>query len=232
MKRKLLVMCVALLFASEALSQTITAHSGAFDTPDNSMEFIETALRNKSQIIEIDVNMRPDGTLVINHDEVKTNADGTDLAIVLKAIKKSKAKINLDIKNTDTLPALFNLVRKLKMTRYSFLTGIRLNNVPLVKKYCPGLVYYLNYDIKAEEVADQTFQQTLLADLRSSGAVGINVHYKEWSRELTDLLHANGFEVSLWTLNDAADAPFVIGCNPDNITSRHPDMVRRMMQQK
>lgn len=228
--RRLLLSLFMFCAIASLQAQTITAHSGAFDTPDNSMEFIRTAIKRNAKIIEIDVNMRPNGVLVINHDEVKTNRDGTELSIVMRTIRKSGAQINLDIKKPETLPALYRLIRQLKMQNQVFLTGIRMENIPMVRRHCPGIRYYLNYGIEASQVDNRHFQKRVLRDLKASGAVGINVHYKEWSREFTDLLHDNGYEVSLWTLNEAADAPFVIGCNPDNITSRHPDMVERQLK--
>ena len=44
---------------------TVTAHSGAFDTPDNSLEYIRRVLDAGCGILEMDVTFRPDGTPVL-----------------------------------------------------------------------------------------------------------------------------------------------------------------------
>ena len=46
---------------------TITAHSGAFGTPDNSLEYVKKVLEEHCEIFEIDVTFRPDGTPVVIH---------------------------------------------------------------------------------------------------------------------------------------------------------------------
>ena len=54
---------------------TITAHTGAFDTPDNTLESVQAAIDNNVDVFEIDVRQRPDSTIVMSHDIVVTNTD-------------------------------------------------------------------------------------------------------------------------------------------------------------
>lgn len=67
---------------------TITAHTGAYGTEMNSIEAVEAAIKNNAQILEVDVRQRPNGTLVMSHELVVTNNDGTPLEDALKLIKE------------------------------------------------------------------------------------------------------------------------------------------------
>ena len=77
---------------------TITAHTGAYDTKENTLESIKTAIEKGSKIIEIDIRQRPDGTLVMGHDIILTNSDGVELSSAFEMIKKTEVRFNLDIK--------------------------------------------------------------------------------------------------------------------------------------
>jgi hypothetical protein len=62
---------------------TITAHTGAFDTDENSLESVQAAINHNVDIIEIDIRQRPDGTLIMDHEIAITNNDGTPLQMLL-----------------------------------------------------------------------------------------------------------------------------------------------------
>ena len=84
----------------------ITAHTGAYDTPDNSLETIEAAIRDGVDAVELDIRQRPDGTVVMGHDIITTNNDGVELTSAFELISQSNLMVNLDIKDTRALPAL------------------------------------------------------------------------------------------------------------------------------
>lgn len=80
---------------------TITAHTGAFDTEMNTIDSVKAAIKNKAEVIELDIRQRPDKTVVMSHDLVVTNNDATELEEALKLIKDvPDMKINFDIKET------------------------------------------------------------------------------------------------------------------------------------
>ena len=59
---------------------TYTAHSGAEDTAENSLEFIEKAIALQVPVLEVDVSVRNDGTPVLLHAETA----GADEGVLLK----------------------------------------------------------------------------------------------------------------------------------------------------
>ena len=79
---------------------TITAHTGAFDTPDNTLTSVQAAIDNNVDVFEIDIRQRPDGTIVMGHDIITTNSDGVEVKSAFDMLYGTGIKINHDIKET------------------------------------------------------------------------------------------------------------------------------------
>lgn len=201
---------------------TITAHTGANDTVDNSLEYVEMAVKENFQIVEVDVRCRPDGTLVIAHDIVVTNNDGTELSKVFDLIKPTDIMINLDIKEQRTLKTLRDLVVEYGMMGQVFMTGIEQNDINAVKANCPDITYYLNYKPSRFKIFSEDYQEKIVALMDETGAVGINCNYKYASRTLSGVLHKNGYKLSIWTADDKRWMKRALVCKPNNITTHYP----------
>ena len=52
----------------------ITAHSGCDETPENSLEFLRTALQSEADAVEVDVRRNGEGKLILSHDETQKDA--------------------------------------------------------------------------------------------------------------------------------------------------------------
>ncbi|MEZ3420466.1 MAG: glycerophosphodiester phosphodiesterase [Eubacterium sp.] len=205
---------------------TITAHSGAFDTAENSVDFIQAAINNHVEVVELDVRQRPNGTLVMSHDLVVTNNDGVELSEALALLKGTGILINLDIKETKTLNALHDLLVEYDVYAYSFLTGIEESDVSAVKdSTCRDLDYYLNSQPSRWRIFTEDYQKRILETLEKTGAVGINCNFKYAGGQLSDLLHSNGYKLSVWTVNRSKDIKRVLVLKPDNITTKQYDLL-------
>lgn len=200
---------------------TITAHSGAFNTPDNSMDYIDKAIEQKVDILEIDVRQRPDGTLVMGHDIVITNKDGVEVEEVFKKVKDTGILINLDIKEVRTLKTLRELVEKYDLLETVFLTGINILEVDAVKKDFPQVAYYLNYSPSRIKIFTEDYQTKLLKLLDDTGAIGINCSYQYASQTLSEVLHKNGYKLSVWTVDQKRHMIRTLSIHPDNITTHN-----------
>lgn len=209
---------------------TITAHSGAYNTTDNTMEYVNTAIKNKADIIEIDVRQRPDGTVAMAHDRIISNSQGEEVEPVLKAVKNTDALINLDIKETKLLPQLNTMIEKYDMADRVFMTGIEAKDVPAAKAGCPCVKYYLNYKPSKILIKSKSYCTKLLSLLKSTGAVGINCNYLFSTKELSALLHSNGYKLSLWTVDYESAIKKAIAQQPDNITTHYPDRVKSIAE--
>lgn len=210
---------------------TITAHTGAYDTPMNSLESVQMAIDNKAQIIELDVRQRLDGTVVMSHDLVVTNSDGVPLKDALELIKDAPdMKINFDIKETKVLNNLYELVVEYNLLDRSFLTGIEQINVKAVKASdCASMDYYLNYKPSKIKIFSDDYRQKIISLLEETGAVGINCNYKYAGSQLSNLLHKKGYKLSVWTIDKEKTAKKMLVIKPDNITTRDPDMIKSVI---
>lgn len=210
---------------------TITAHTGAYGTDMNTLEFVETAIKNNPQIIELDIRKRPDGTLVMNHDIVVTNNDGVKLESAFMLLQGTDIKINLDIKDTRVLDDLYELLLKYNLVEQSFLTGIETYNVDAVKgSDCANMDYYLNYSPKKTRLFSDSYRQKLIELLEDSGAIGINCNYKYANSQLSDLLHTKGYKLSVWTVDKERTAKKMLVISPDNITTKDPEMIQNVIE--
>ena len=205
---------------------TITAHTGAFDTDENSLESVQAAINHNVDIIEIDIRQRPDGTLIMDHEIAITNNDGTPLADAFELLKTDDCKINLDIKEARTLNALYDMLEEYGLKERAFLTGIDVLNVKSVKESkCKDMPYYYNCQVSRFQIFSEDYQKRLLKTLDETGAIGINCNYKYASGTLSDLLHDNGYLFSVWTVNNELTMKRALTILPDNITTKEYDLL-------
>ena len=210
---------------------TITAHTGAFDTAENSIESVKAAIANEVEIIELDIRQRPNGTLVMDHELVITNSDGVPLAEAFELLRDSKLRINLDIKETRVLNALYDLLTEYGLYDRAFLTGIEIKDVAAVKdSSCADMEYYLNCQPSRIEIFSEEYQQKLIEQLEETGAVGINCNYRYAGGQLSDLLHENGYKLSVWTVNSQNAMKRVLVFKPDNITTKQYELLNSVIE--
>jgi glycerophosphoryl diester phosphodiesterase len=208
---------------------TITAHTGAYDTKDNTIESIKTAIENGSKIIEVDVRQRPDGTVVMGHDIIVTNNDGVELRSAFEIIKETDVKLNLDVKESKVLNALHDLIVEYGFNERVFLTGIESFQVNAVVEHCPDVDFYINTVPSRIRVFSEEYQLELIETLDATGAVGINCSYANASRTLSQLLHDNGYKLSIWTVDTTRQMKRALIIKPDNITTRDPDKLQEVI---
>lgn len=210
---------------------TITAHTGAYDTRMNSLESVKAALENSAQIIELDIRQRPDHTVVMSHDIVVTNNDGVELEKAFELLRDTEIMINLDIKETRVLNPLYQLLIDYNLVERSFLTGIETINVNAVKESdCANMDYYLNYMPSRTKIFFDEYRVKLIDLLEETGAIGINCNYKYASAQLSSLLHKKGYKLSVWTIDTERTAKKMLAIKPDNITTKKPDMIVKVIQ--
>ncbi len=210
---------------------TITAHTGAYDTPMNSLESVQAAIDNHAQIIELDVRQRLDHTVVISHDLAVTNNDGVPIEDAFKLLSGKDIKINLDIKETRVLNELNRLLVKYELRDRSFLTGIEMLNVKAVKESdCSDMEYYLNYKPSRTKVFFEEYRVKIIELMEETGAIGINCNYKFAGSQLSELLHKKGYKLSVWTIDKERTAQKMLVIKPDNITTKNPEMINKVIE--
>lgn len=208
---------------------TITAHTGAYNTPDNSMESLEKAIEHGDASFEIEVRQRPNGTIVMSNDIINTNSDGTEITAAFQRVKKTDMHLNLDIRETRVLKNLHDLIVDYSLTDRVTLTGIEVFQANKVKENCPGVEYYVNYMPSRINIFTEDYQQKIIDMLEKTGAIGINCNYKYASRTLSNLLHKNGYKLSIWTVDGKYQIKRALVNTADNITTNNPQKIQHII---
>lgn len=83
----------------------ITAHSGCENTPRDSMESIEWAIRLGADVVEMDIRRAPDGSLRVSHDPLPEREYGEKpvLETVFRRLRDTELSLNCDIKEAAAL---------------------------------------------------------------------------------------------------------------------------------
>ena len=201
---------------------TVTAHTGCEETEENSLESIRRGYESGADIVEIDLAFASDGEAVLSHDE-EPQGDCVTLDEAFALITKHPAlRVNVDCKSVANLKAVTELSEKHGISDRIFYTGIMEDDVTAVKKQTPDVVYWLNYDVDIEKNTDEEYLLSLAEKTREARAVGININHKTCTKELVEVFHREGLLVSIWTVNETEDMIKVIGLGVDNITTRNP----------
>ena len=205
---------------------SVTAHSGCMEMADNSLEAMAAGITAGAEIVEFDLNYTADGTPVLSHDTPKSGAACVTLAQAFAFLaQQDGVRANVDVKSTEHLENVPALAAEARVTEKIFFTGVDDKMIPAVREKCPDIPYYLNASVsKRDDV------QALAKKTAALGAVGINLRWKDASPQLIAAFHEKGLPVSVWTVNRESDAIKMAPYGVDNITSRRPDLVCRLLK--
>ncbi|MCL2300758.1 MAG: glycerophosphodiester phosphodiesterase [Firmicutes bacterium] len=191
---------------------SVTAHAGALRTRPNTLPSVLAALACGADILELDVRFLPDGTPALGHNQVDSRSPALEAAFGL--MQNHATRVNLDMKETSHAARVAELVVQYGLQGRAFLTGIEEKHVPAVRD-C-GLPYYLN--------------SPDIAAALELGALGPNIHYSNCTEALVKAAHARGLLVSVWTADRRAVMREMLRMGVDNITTRRPDVLRKVMR--
>lgn len=209
---------------------TVTCHAGAMFTPPNSIYSVKTGVGWGAKVVEFDVSFRPDGSPVIIHAAKPGNSGGVPLESALEAVAESPdCRINLDLKSTANLAAVDELVKLHGLCDRVFYTGVSTEWVETVRN-SSEIPYYLNYEITAEDASNKESARRAAENAKSFGAIGINSNFRGASRLFVETAHESGLLVSLWTVNSPKDMIKVLEMKPDNITTKRPNILMKMIE--
>ena len=204
---------------------TITAHAGSMDLPANSIEAMQAGVGAGAQIVEFDLRYLPDGTPVLSHDAPQGDCVSLRDAFAFLS-SHPDVRANVDVKSTAFLECVEPMAREAGVLDRIFFTGVSAQDVPVVREKCPHVPYYLNVSIpfwtNVEKLAEKT---------RALGAVGVNFSYGSLSARLTRTFRKHGLLTSVWTIDSEKKARRVLAMQPDNVTSRRPDLIVSLIQE-
>lgn len=208
---------------------TYTAHTGCVGTKENSLESIEKGYENGADIVEFDLNFDKNGNPVLCHDEPKGGEVTLDEAFS-KVSEYENLKVNVDAKSDLYLEKVKPLAEKYGISDRIFFTGIKDEFVENARK--TGVDYCLNVDVENPSKHSEEYLLSLVKKVKEAGAVGINFNKNNASSELVEAFHENGLLVSIWTVDSKTEMYEILLLSPDNITTRNPDMMKKILEEK
>lgn len=210
-----------------------TAHSGCENTADNSTEFLEKAIALGVPVLEVDVTVHNDGTPVLLHADCAGEDEGLllDDAFRFIAEKSDSVQINLDLKAFSNIPRIAELAEQYNLTGRCFFTGVEADQTQTVKIDAPNIPYYLNMDLNKMRLEDEGYLRSAALEVQRCGAVGVNCQYRNASKKLIEIFHAEGLKVSLWTADNPLVMRNLLLLGPDNITTRRPILLASLLPQ-
>ena len=208
---------------------TYTAHAGCVDTPDDSLESIDAGVKYNAQIVEIDLNFNAANVPVLAHDTPKGGEVTLDEAFE-RISKYENLKVNVDVKSTDNLQEVVALADKYGITDRIFFTGVTVDFVSAVHEACPDIPHYLNVEVLPAKKQTKEYLLSLVQLVKDNGAMGINFNKDSATKELVDIFHENGLLVSIWTADKEKDIYKILTMSPDNITTRRPDRIMKILE--
>ncbi len=213
-------------------SFTVTAHAGAIATVSNSVQSVGEAIIAGVDVVEVDLNFRPDGTPVAVHNVPKTNRDGVPFSDILRVIAKSETiAVNLDLKSTLNLKVIQGMIEEYDgLPARVFFTGITDKYIDAVRQHCPRIPYYLNFSPYPEFKNTPAQIQGIVESVKSAGAIGINLDKKYFAKELCAAMHESGLLVSVWTVDKTIEQYRILAAGPDNITTKQPLKLMKIIE--
>ena len=190
----------------------LTAHSGADNRPDNSLEFVDYALRSDADALEVDVRRNSQGVLALGHDAAGASAP-TLWDTFLRVAEHPSMKINCDLKERGLEVEVSHLAERAGLGGRLIFSGsfdvaaltcrpdlLKIADVYLdVEGYVPNL--YWNYrDIPDFdlEAADRICEACLAAGIQTA-----NIYHGLVTRRFIEFLSRKGIGVSAWPVDES-----------------------------
>lgn len=216
----------------------VLAHRGwSARAPENSLEAMRLAADSAADGVELDVHETLDGGFVVHHDrdvphgliaalpqsfvtghKGKSGAPVPSLSEVLGTLaeRRAGATVFVEIKSMRSWTRLRSLLSPwrdaLDLEVQSFQTSLLAEAAAASE------------DIPLGWIADHPGDDPL-GTLRRLGARTLSLRHDACTRELAAALHASGFRLAAWTVNDAARARELAGMGIDVIIGDDPDLL-------
>nr|WP_242069353.1 glycerophosphodiester phosphodiesterase [Paenibacillus dendritiformis] len=152
---------------------------------------------------------------------VYAHRDIVKLDDILDITKQRSIKLNLDIKNEDTVAPAMECVLRHGMGNQVFVTGC---GAGIAGKYDGIRVVYNTPDELSEaDIADYgAFARRACDEALRCSAYGLNMDYRTCRRELVEAAHERQLAVWVYTINASEEFKRYIGMGVDAITTRTP----------
>lgn len=234
----------------------LVAHrGGALNEIDNSAAAFDSALGLGVDMLEFDVRQAGDGTLVLLHD--RAVYAGRRRWIVrdtpydrLRSLMPHLLTLDdylerfgqaspfvLDMKTHGYEVEVVNALRRHGVVGRAMVSSGHIHSLRRLAGLSPELELALSRGHPRTSVEfDAVFNVferylalTLPVFLLVARACAVTLHHQSVDRRLVQRLHARGFRVFTWTVDDPDAARALVGMGVDSITSNRPELIRPVL---
>jgi glycerophosphoryl diester phosphodiesterase len=220
----------------------IAAHTGCNSTPYNTIESFLEGIRLGADIVEVDLRIARDGTVILLHDDspyihectfeqlnqlhvrTKVNplyewSDIVRLTDILQIAKQHRVKLNLDIKTAAAIEPVIQVVKQHDAVEQVFITGCSENITNCHRDI--EVVFNTPTKLTTEEKNNYSLYVKKVCNIGVSGSYyGLNMHYETCRPELVEFAHEHGLAVWVYTVNDPDVMGRLIQSGVDAITTK------------
>jgi glycerophosphoryl diester phosphodiesterase len=218
-------------------------HRGAAAlAPENSLAAIEAAAGHGMDMVEVDVNRRADGALVLAHGPtLPPDAPLLDEGLELAA--RLGLTVQLDVKVPGLAGDIVAALRRSGLFERSFVSSFSLATLEGFAREEPALPRSFTYPddrlglstVRALRPVVRAGLAALRASLplqlprrlRSVGAAGATLNWSVADRRAIELCHRLGVAVYVWTVNDAKIVRTLLETGADGIITDDPRLLPR-----
>jgi glycerophosphoryl diester phosphodiesterase len=223
--------------------------------PENTLSGVRLALEAEPDLIEVDVHLSADGHLMVIHDRTldRTTSGSGDVAThTLGQLRKvdagswyspafagepiptlaqaweavgDRSRLAVELKGEGTGAAVGRWARGLDSHIPTFLS-FRTEELQGLKEQFPEAELRL---LGAEPLSDSHTRAPFLSLADELGCTGVSVLGPECFADAVEKIHECGFEVWVWTVNEAAEWERLIRADVDAITTDRPLQFREFL---
>ncbi|MGM9630484.1 glycerophosphodiester phosphodiesterase [Butyricicoccus sp.] len=223
------------------MTTLLTAHSGADETPENSLEFIRYVLATEADALEIDVRRQTrSGTLVLSHDELCVRGQPLLRQAMELVSQHPSMCINCDLKEPGLEQQVFRLADEMQIVNRLIFSGTvdpaALTEIPIPREHV-----YLNIEEQIPELYGRCRQDAAYAlraaekicDICSSyGIRTVNVFQGLVTDPFLEILNSREKDISVWTVDEETRLAYFLSHGVRNITTRRLTAALSVRQEK
>ena len=220
-------------------------HRGAAAlAPENSLAAIETAAAHGMDVVEVDVNRRADGVLVLAHGPVLAR-DAPALEEGLELTRQHGLAVQLDIKLPGAEREIAAALRRHDLLERAFVSSFALATLEAFAREEPMLPRSYTYPDDRYGLSGVTALRPALRAglaalraalprrlpvwLRSVEAAAATLNWTVVSPAAVDACHALGAAVYVWTVNDPDVVRTLLETGIDGIITDDPRLLARTL---
>lgn len=196
----------------------ITAHSGAENTRDNTLDSIGALACCGADVVEADVRLYQ-GRLVTSHDEPASEADCAALEDCFREVcRHPGVRMNIDLKQGGILERVADLARECGMEKRLLFTGA-VSEEDLKRARERGMPVWFNNDGLPEGV-------DWLQGADALGCEALNLDYAD----VDDALLTHADKLSVWTVDDERALRRLLTAGVKSITTHRPVLAMHLRE--